>query len=103
MLQEEKDVSEFYVPQVVNMSFLVGFNCKNLKKIEEKTNTFLRPKGSHKVSSHVLCVTSNMGRVMCHALLLWSEICSKIRVFVFRADLYGIDLILCNAEDWNLN
>ena len=48
--QEEKEVSEFYVPQVVNMSFLVGYNCRNLKKIEEKTNTFLRPKGSHKVS-----------------------------------------------------
>jgi len=47
-LIEEKDVSEFYVPQVVNMSFLVGFNCRNLKRIEDKTNTFLRPKGSHK-------------------------------------------------------
>ncbi|XP_063691419.1 uncharacterized protein LOC134823784 isoform X2 [Bolinopsis microptera] len=47
-LIEEKDVSEFYVPQVVNMSFLVGHNCRNLKKIEEKTGTFLRPKGSHK-------------------------------------------------------
>ncbi|KAL5249284.1 hypothetical protein ACHWQZ_G018220 [Mnemiopsis leidyi] len=30
------------------MSFLVGHNCRNLKRIEEKTNTFLRPKGSHK-------------------------------------------------------
>ncbi|KAL5249286.1 hypothetical protein ACHWQZ_G018220 [Mnemiopsis leidyi] len=47
-LIEEKEVSEFYVPQVVNMSFLVGHNCRNLKRIEEKTNTFLRPKGSHK-------------------------------------------------------
>lgn len=47
-LIDEKEVSEFYVPQVVNMSFLVGYNCKNLKKIEDRTNTFLRPKGSHK-------------------------------------------------------
>jgi len=47
-LRENKKVTEFFVPQVVNMSFLVGHNCKNLKLIEEKTDTFLRPKGSHK-------------------------------------------------------
>ena len=62
------------MPQVVNLSFLLGHNCKNLKKIEDQTGTFLRPKGSHK--SIMICGSERGSRDFAKKML--KELCGDV-------------------------